>query len=126
MKDLNIELTKIRFYCQKGGTKIHIVSISKSVIDFCLKESATLKDRPKACGSFETLSDDNSYLSKNCAEWVDGKWGWETKMFRVNSVYSFPFFIRHKNHYALYKNLFECDDTHTQKSNKGEWKVYVK
>ena len=32
-------------------------------------------DCPTACGSYKILSDDNSYLSHHCDEFVDGKFG---------------------------------------------------
>ena len=57
-----IQFRQVRMYCKKSST-IHIVSNKKQtgLINFLIMNGSC----PLACG-YKILSDDNSYLSRNC------------------------------------------------------------
>ena len=67
-----MKFTQLRFLCRKKipGRTFHIVTKrniqGKIAVEFL---TARKNSNPRACGSFSTMEDDNSFLGKNCSKW---------------------------------------------------------
>ncbi len=91
--------TQPRFHCSKQqGRTFHVTTVTNStgeaVIQYFTGRTETML---AACGSFVRMADDNSYLSRDCAQWgLDAqgyyavKWGHRAK----RELYNLPAFIK--------------------------------
>jgi hypothetical protein len=84
---------QIHFYCHKKSVG-RVVSImtnnntaGQQVVRYFTDDAFAQTTFPDACGSFDTLPEDTSFLAKNCQKWgkdesgsieID-KWGWKGK-----------------------------------------------
>ena len=72
-----IPFNQLRFHCFKKipGRTFHVVTMKNTLGDDVVKYFTAQTDSfPKSCGSFYSLPDDNSMLSKSCWRWKDGYW----------------------------------------------------
>lgn len=130
---------QLRFYCHKKhvGTVFHIMTtlnpLGKAVVDYFIDDNLALS-RPKTCGSYTVLPDDNSTLSKDCNKlgWngtsADGKWSsfWYTGTYRIQN----PLF-RHGGYHRFRSlpTIRDCDDWAGEENylSPGDtWAVFVR
>ncbi|PFX18418.1 EGF-like domain-containing protein [Stylophora pistillata] len=75
--DLNthVPVSQLRFHCRKQqGRTFHVTTASNSSGKAVVKYFTGQTDaQPEACGSFETMDDDNSSLTKVCYDWGTGE-----------------------------------------------------
>ena len=140
-----INFTQLRFHCKKQnpGRTFHIATVKNSsgeaVVQYFSGQTAVL---PYACGSFYSMSDDNSYLANKCNDWgrdngqnLVGKWGFE--MTRTlgrdqneTRLFNHAIFVGGKEHWVIgYKNRFECDDNNIEGTTvqRGDfWEIFVR
>lgn len=133
-----IHFTQMRYFCRKNSTgrTFHIMTKNdpngKRAVRYLTKDPSV---QPRACGSFVTLTDDNSFLAANCAKWGnDGtsnecdKWG----NFRNKGgfrVYNDPIFWEGKYHINLKTSILACDDSYTAPaplSPGDKWQLFVR
>ena len=138
-----MKFTQLRFLCRKKipGRTFHIVtkrnSQGKIAVEFL---TARNNSNPRACESFSTMGDDNSFLGKNSSKWgyIPGKnqidrWSFDPSPGNDRLVNHMSF-IWLKAHWIIDKDgRWECDDF---KHNKGAvqyaisagdlWKIYVR
>ena len=131
--DLNFQ--QIRFHCRKHsvGRTFHVVTAANSSGNAVVQYFSGLTDDfPDSCGSYVTMKDDDSELSKQCSEWNHGKSGkWsrtgEDWNYSVERLYNHAAWIEDNYHWDLkYRNPFECDDIHGTPSSGDFWKVFVR
>lgn len=131
----NMGFEQMRFYCHKKipGTVFHVATnknpLGEAVLQYFTGITTT---PPQACGSFSTFPDDNSTLSRKCAEWgrtsYNNIWG-------LNSTYPTHMSKRlcvwypiggNARMVAMCGNDYFCEDKIRQGSPGDEWKVYVR
>ena len=134
--DLNFQ--QIRFHCRKHsvGRTFHVVTAANSSGNAVVQYFSGLTDDfPDSCGSYVTMKDDDSELSKRCSEWNHGKSGKSGKWSRsgedwnysVERLYNHAAWIEGNYHWDLkYRNPFECDDIKKPPSSGDFWKVFVR
>jgi len=126
---------QMRFYCHKKipGKVFHVTtktnSLGEAVIQFFTGKTTT---PPQACDSFSTFPDDNSTLSRKCAEWgafrYPDSWG-RNSTTALNMCHRLVVWrVINENIYAvaMCNNDYFCEDTVKQGSPGDEWKVYVR
>ena len=131
--DLGFE--QMRFYCHKKipGKVFHVTTktnpLGEAVIQYFTGNTTT---PPRACDSFSTFPDDNSTLSRKCAEWgatkYSNSWG-RNKTTILNMCHRLVVWKETpENIYvvAMCNNDYFCEDTAKQGSPGDEWKVYVR
>jgi len=120
---------EIRFSCSKDyhKRKVNIkttkTELGKAAVDWLLKRKSWIP-KPKSCGSFVPLPDDNSFLGQNCARWEYATW-WH------QNLYYYPVIGHDKTHlYAIALDYVHavCDDVAKRPSysNIGQWNWYVR
>lgn len=133
-----IRFTQMRYFCRKGSTgrTFHIMTkndpFGEKAVRYLTEDPYV---QPRACGSFVTLPDDNSFLAANCAKWGnDGKgsecdkWGFHRNKgtFRV---YNDPIFWEGKHYINLKTSVLACDDSHSNPAplSRGDtWQLFVR
>jgi len=96
--------------------------------------------QPHACGSFVTMDDDDSKMSKLCHKW--GADGWaakpENSVFNINKwgpsygglgrLFDHPAFVVNLHHWLLFHDgsRLDCDDRYVGVSYGDFWKVFVR
>ena len=80
MKELygDLHFKQMRFHCRKHsvGRTFHVVTAANSSGNAVVQYFSGLTDGfPDSCGSYVTMKDDDSELSKRCSEWNHGKSG---------------------------------------------------
>ena len=101
-----ISFTQLRFHCRKQqpGRTFHVKTAANSSGEAVARFFAGDTDVfPKACGSFEKLKGDNSFLASDCTNWGKendtyrvGKWGHQG----YTELYIFSAFISNYYHWA--------------------------
>ena len=129
-----ISFTQLRFHCRKQqhGRTFHVKTAANSsgeaVVGFFGGDTDVF---PKACGSFEKLKGDNSFLASDCTNWGKendtyrvGKWGHQG----YTELYIFSAFISNYYHWATSPrhDRWECDDMANDLSRGDFWKIYVR
>ncbi len=133
----HVHFDQLRFFCHKKvpGRTIDIATKNnvpgKSVVRYLSARSDIL---PAACGSFDKLTDDNSYLSQQCSKWgYDGKY--EVNKWshihtpKQNRLFDHLAFVGSKYHYLVQfskGSRWECDDFHDTLSVGDTWKIFVR
>ena len=130
----HMSFTQLRFHCRKQqhGRIFHVKTAANSsgeaVVGFFGGDTGFF---PKACGSFEKLKGDNSFLASRCAEWGRengayhvGKWGHEGN----KELYIYSAFIRYHHHWVTWPghDRWECDDSRKDLTRGDFWKIYVR
>ena len=130
----HLPFTQLRFHCnKKQGRTIHVVTAANStgeaVIQYFTGQTETM---PASCGSFERMKDDNSFLSRDCAQWgrndeghyYSGTWSHQG----MSELYEHPAFIAYSYHWVTHtgQNRWECDDFSSQRSSGDFWRVFVR
>ena len=129
-----ISFTQLRFHCRKQqyGRTFHVKTAANSSGEAVARFFASDTDVfPKACGSFEKLKGDNSFLASDCTNWGKendtypvGKWGHQG----YTELYIFSAFISNYYHWATSPrhDRWECDDMANDLSRGDFWKIYVR
>ncbi|KAL9957546.1 hypothetical protein ACROYT_G039187 [Oculina patagonica] len=129
----HLPFTQLRFHCNKQqGRTFHVTTVTNStgeaVIQYYTGRTETM---PAACGSFLRMADDNSYLSRDCAQWgrdaqgyYSAKWGHQG----MRELYDHPAFIKSLYHWVTIpaQNRWECDDIQIAPSSGDFWKIFVR
>lgn len=133
-----IHFTQLRYFCHKKSTGriFHIMTKRDSHGERALRyltEDPSVQ--PRACGSFETLPDDNSFLAANCAKWGnDGvnsecnKWGYYKNKGNYR-IYNDPIIWEGKYYINLKPSILACDDSRDMPhplSPGDKWQMYVR
>ena len=128
----HLSFTQLRFHCSKQkGRTFHVItapnSTGEAVVEYFSGQTDT---RPRACGSFTRVKDDNSRLGKTCNEWAeDGKWGREV-LSGSNQMYRYPVSIPDKYGWKITLNNKNgetfCDDNNDKISTGDFWKIFVR
>ena len=127
---------QLRFYCHKKdpGSVFHITTKKNPLGEAVVKYFIGLTNTPpQACDSFSTFPDDNSTMSRNCADWgtmsaMAGTWG-RNQTFGVRMYHRLVLCKpgdSNKYIVAMSKNDYFCEDNVKQASPGDEWKVYVR
>ena len=139
LKELRTHLsfTQLRFHCNKKQLvrTFHVTTVTNSagdaVVQFFSRQTDTM---PFSCGSFATLTGDNSLLAGDCANWGKdhgnynvGKWGHEGE----RELYKYPAFVGFSYHWATNPawDRWDCDDLDHLGHNVSPgdfWKIYVR
>ena len=133
-----LNFSQIRFKCSKPTSRKSIDlatatnELGTKVVKFFTGRMANGKF-PKACGSFATLPEDHSVLSKNCSQWgyISGKfktgtWGYDHTN-KEERMVKHPFFIEKKAHFQVNQRRWECDDYEPGTPKADDyWKIYVR
>ena len=118
-----IKFRQIRIYC-KENTTIHITSKDGNfgLIDYILSNGGC----PAACGSYNILPDDNSYLSNHSEEFYSGTFGYcsPDASARKDRLYDHLMWRAGYNHIVLKYNRMECDDYKVKAT--GVWRYFVR
>ncbi|XP_067039620.1 fibrinogen C domain-containing protein 1-B-like [Acropora muricata] len=131
----DLHFQQIRFHCRKHGVgrTFHVVTSANSSGNAVVQYFSGLTDAfPDSCGSYVTMKDDDSELSKRCSEWNHGKSGkWSRSVGRWNStvqrLYNHAAWVSGHHHWDLVmRNPFECDDMGASLSSGDFWKVFVR
>lgn len=131
-----IKFTQLRYFCFKNSTGriFHIMTKSniagQTVVKYLIEDSGT---QPQACGSFETLPDDNSILASNCKMWGnDGssiecdKWGYYRNRHSYR-VYNDPIIWEGKYYVNLNPSVLTCDDLRDVPLSEGDkWQLFIR
>lgn len=130
----HLSFTQLRFHCSKQyGRTFHVTTVANStgeaVIQYFTGQTETM---PASCGSFERMKDDNSHLSRNCAQWGkddegnfhSGTWSHQGK----SELHDHPAFILNAYHWVTLpdQHRWECDDLLNLPSPGDFWRVYVR
>ncbi|XP_067039525.1 fibrinogen alpha chain-like isoform X2 [Acropora muricata] len=137
MKELygDLHFKQMRFHCRKHsvGRTFHVVTAANSSGNAVVQYFSGLTDGfPDSCGSYVTMKDDDSELSKRCSEWnhgKSGKWSRTDKHwnYSVERLYNHAAWIPGPHHWDLkHRNPFECDDMGYPPSSGDFWKVFVR
>ena len=132
----NMGFEQMRFYCHKKipGKVFHVATnknpLGEAVLQYFTGNTTT---PPQACDSFSTFPDDNSTLSRKCAEWGDpfnsNFWGKNlTSKLQMSTRLvvwrpppgAKPYIV------AMANNDYFCEDNEKQGYPGDEWKVYVR
>ena len=126
---------QIRFYCTSKniGRTIHLKTLlnenGKKVLEgYALSEIALVS----SCGSFEVYSDDTSYVSRHCEEWVGrdnsgtghtGYWNY----FYPHRLFSLPFYVpaRHIFMVGYLPHILTYCDNYGHNVH-GKWEVLIR
>ena len=132
-----LQFTQIRFKCSKPASKKSVdlaTSTNNSgakVVEFFTGKMPKGKFA-KACGSFVTLPEDHSLLSKKCSQWgyvsgayKTGTWGAGGRGIEIRMV-DHPFFIQSMAHFQVNHRRWECDDYTGTPKVDDYWKIYVR
>ena len=123
----HLSFTQLRFHCSKQqGRTFHVVTVANSTGEAVVQYFSGQTDvRPKACGSFVRLENDNSILAGACDQWNtgDGKWGRENR--DGSRLYSLPAGFN-PYFWTLQENNRRCDDSSSKVSTGDFWKVFVR
>ena len=122
---------QIRFFCHKKipgrtfdiATKIN--SLGHLVVQYFTAQTNTF---PDSCGSYYLLSDDNSIMARECAQWgyMAGKWS-HAGLSSSNRLFNHVAFLVKKAHWVVgHSGRWECDDYGSSKSTGDFWKIYVR
>ena len=137
MKELrgHLSFTQMRFHCSKQqGRTFHVTTAANSsgeaVVQYFSNQTNT---RPDSCLSFVRMKDDNSYLSRYCAEWGNnrfaGKWGHKNKAGETR-LYDHTAFVAGQYHWMTTSGNHLCDDGIGDifiTLSKGDfWKIFVR
>ena len=134
MKELrgHLSFTQMRFHCSKQqGRTFHVTtaanSSGESVVQYFSGQTNT---RPDSCHSFVRMKDDNSYLSRYCAEWgFVGKWG-HYNTAGEKRLYRLPAFVASGYYWTTAYGNRLCDDKNGNTFialSKGDfWKIFVR
>ena len=137
MKELrgHLRFTQMRFHCSKQqGRTFHVTTAANSsgeaVVEYFSNQTNT---RPDSCLSFVRMKDDNSYLSRYCAEWGNngfvGKWG-HYKTGGEMRLYRLTAFVAARYHWTTAYGNRLCDDKNGNTFialSKGDfWKIFVR
>ncbi|CAB3988689.1 Hypothetical predicted protein [Paramuricea clavata] len=127
---------QLRFHCFKKipGRTFHVVTVKNTLGDDVVKYFTAQTDSfPKSCGSFYSLPDDNSMLSKSCRQWKDGNWSavqpvLPDEKFRLVSHVAY---VQSKYHWISMPPRWECDDYYPRYLDivlpSGDyWKLFVR
>ena len=126
---------QIRFYCHKKipGKVFHVTTkttpLGEAVIQYFTGNTTT---SPQACDSFSTFPDDNSTLSRKCAEWGSLQfhdiWGIDKSYVLIMSHRLVVWRVTPQEPYlvAMCNDNYFCEDFVKQGSPGDEWKVYVR
>lgn len=126
---------QMRFYCHKKNPgKVFHVATKKNLLGEAVLQYFTgiTTTPPQACDSFSTFADDNSTLSRKCAEWG---YPFNSDFWGKNQTYSMAMYRRlvvwrpldgKAYIVAMYSNDYFCEDNIKQGSPGDEWKVYVR
>ena len=129
--------TQLRFFCHKKipGRTFDIATTTNNsgeqVIEYF---TAQTNDRPKSCGSYYSLSDDNSTLAGKCAQWggESAQWGpipLSGSNSNKNRLMDHAAFVESQVHWLVYQpdNRWECDDYSGETVSSGDfWKIFVR
>lgn len=131
-----IPFNQLRFHCFKKipGRTFHVVTMKNTRGDDVVKYFTAQTDSfPKSCGSFYSLPDDNSMLSKSCWRWKDGYWSavqpvLPDEKFRLVDHVAY---VQSKYHWISMPPRWECDDYYPRYPDivlpsGGYWKVFVR
>ena len=135
----HLSFTQVRFHCsKKHGRTFHVTTVTNSSGEAVVQYFSGQTDvRPHACGSFETMDDDDSEMSKLCHKWgVDSlensvlhinKWG-PPYLGAQGRLLDHPAFVYRLHHWLLFQDgsRFECDDYYVGVSSGDFWKVFVR
>ena len=129
----HLSFTQLRFHCSKQqGRTFHVVTVANSTGEAVVQYFSGQTDvRPKACGSFVRMENDNSRLAGACDQWSyrDGKWSrsWRRDEDRLY-IYPATFYDKTRYDWLLYPIYhFRCDDDyHSAVSASDFWKVFVR
>ena len=130
-----LSFKQLRFFCHKKipGRTFDIATTTNSSGQNVTKYfTAETDDRPKSCGSYYPLSDDNSTLAGQCAKWGKNSAQWGPTS-RSVSLMDHVAFVDSEVHWHVYKpdNRWECDDYKEKpkkyKVSSGDfWKIFVR
>ena len=131
-----IGFTQMRFYCtKKEGAGIDMITNDdlkgRAVVDYFTSNMTT---RPDACGSFKSYAFKKykrDELTKNCAQWKDGKWGREDSRMGDARLYGFVAVIPNKHNFLMGitdqgRNKFRCDGSRHTNITGGSWRIMVR
>ena len=132
-----LSFKQLRFFCHKKipGRTFDIATTTNSSGQNVTKYfTAETDDRPKSCGSYYPLFDDNSTLAGQCARWghQSAQWGPESRPDSNNSLMDHAAFVEDKVHWVVHKpdNRWECDDYNRAEGyavSYGDfWKIFVR
>ena len=137
-----LQFTQIRFKCSAptSNKSVDLATatngLGAKVVEFVTGKMANGKF-PKACGSFVTLPEDHSLLSKKCSQWgfVSGKYKTGTWSHDIGNGFIFNkekrmvdhlFFIRAEAHFQVAHGRWECDNYSATPKADDYWEVYVR
>ena len=126
--------TQIRLYCFKKilDRVFHIMTNKNAEGEKVVKffTNSTSSDRPKACGSFIPLPDDNSILAVNCQKWdYENKDNWGRVGYLNNQrLYQRSIlWLSAERFYKCYGRLpHKCDDDDSPMSLRDTWQIFVR
>ena len=135
----NIGFKQLRFYCHKKkvGTVFHIMTnvnpMGEAVVKFFTEEDL-ISTRPKTCGSYIVLPDDNSTLSKDCSILGWNKTHADSRWAGFNNVYENrimrPILRRwHSHRFISAPTKRDCDDFQSLEaslSSGDTWAIFVR
>ena len=135
MNDLRRRLTftQLRFHCSKQQRRtFHVITAANSTGEAVVQYfSGQTDDRPKACGSFVTMEDDNSQLASSCHLWGNNDtWGTESNKFR-HQMYRHATYISqgYNANWVIFPSSDgkkQCDDDTNDVSTGDFWKIFVR
>jgi len=133
-----VKFTQIRYFCRKESTgrTFHIMTKNdpngERAVHYLTEDPSI---QPRACGSFVTLADDNSFLAANCNKWGNNRngsgcdrWG-SYKNKGIFRVYNDPIFWEGKYHINLKTSILACDDSYSKPaplSRGDKWQLLVR
>ena len=122
----HLSFTQLRFHCSKQqGRTFHVVTVVNSTGEAVVQYYSGQTDvRPKACGSFVRMENDNSILAGACNQWSDGDGKWGHWGIHEDRLYRFTVFVYLRSYWYLDFSL--CDDFTSGVSAGDFWKVYVR
>lgn len=132
------KFTQMRYFCRKESTgrTFHIMTKNdpngERAVHYLTEDPSI---QPRACGSFVTLADDNSFLSANCDKWGNNRNGSECNRWGsyknngIFRVYNDPIFWEGKYHINLKTSILACDDSYNKRaplSRGDKWQLFVR
>ena len=133
-----VNFTQIRYFCHKksSGRTFHVMTKTdlhgERAVRYFIEDPSV---QPRACGSFEALPDDNSFLAANCDKWGhDGfrseceKWGYY-KNNGLYRIYNDPIIWEGKYYVNLKPSILSCDDSRDAPfplSQGDKWQLFVR
>jgi len=128
----HVHFDQLRFFCHKKvpGRTMHIATknniAGEKVVRFLTARSDPF---PAACGSFDKMTDDNSFLSQQCSKWgSSGKWS-HSSIPKQDRLFNHLAYVAYKRHYFVQftkGGRWECDDFRGTLSVGDTWKIFVR